>query len=81
MGMMPTLVETVERERKMHCSREEAARMLEGLRAAYQSLSPGMRWQVTSHVEKLAQAQSHLEEAKWQQQEEERQEKECFESV
>jgi len=38
--MMPTLIETIERGHRPHCSREEAARLLEGLRAAYQSL-PG----------------------------------------
>jgi FixJ family two-component response regulator len=37
--MMPTLIETLERGHGPHCSREEAARLLEGLRAAYQSLS------------------------------------------
>jgi len=38
-AMMPTLIETIERGHVPHCSREEAARLLEGLRAAYQSLT------------------------------------------
>jgi len=40
-GMMPTYTATIERERGLgpHCSREEAARLLGSLRAAYQSLS------------------------------------------
>jgi hypothetical protein len=37
--MMPTLLQTIERGHGPHCSREEAARLLEGLRAAYKSLS------------------------------------------
>jgi hypothetical protein len=53
-GMMPTYTATIERERGLgpHCSREEAARLLESLRAAYQSLSraekdlvKGVLWQ------------------------------------
>jgi len=52
--MMPTYTAKIERERgyRPHCSREEAARLLESLRAAYQSLSraeqdlvKGVLWQ------------------------------------
>jgi hypothetical protein len=37
--MMPTWTVPNEHSYRPHCSREEAARLLEGLRAVYQSLS------------------------------------------
>lgn len=54
---MPTLIETNEISRGPHCSREEAARLLEGLRAAYQSLSRAERGLVKGFVWQLERVQ------------------------
>ena len=60
--MMPTLIEmTIERGHGPHCSREEAARLLEGLRAAYQSLSHAERSLVKGTLLQMERVQAALE--------------------
>ena len=62
--MMPTLIENFECECLPCHSREEAARLLEALRAAYQGLSLVERGQISGHISKLARVQSTIEREK-----------------
>ncbi len=55
------MIETVERGQRPYRTREEAARLLEGLRMAYQGLSSEGRGQIKRFVERLAQMQSTIE--------------------
>ena len=51
---MPTLIESFEHNAMPYRAREQGARLLEGLRAAYQSLSPEMRHQVKGLIAGMA---------------------------
>jgi hypothetical protein len=55
--MMPSLIEVPEHIPMPHRTREEAAQLLEGLRAAYQSLSSADRGLFKSAVSHLARVQ------------------------
>jgi FixJ family two-component response regulator len=70
--MMPLLTETVEAAHGPHCTCEQARELLEGLRAAYQSLAPAERGLVKNMVWHAGRKQlmQEMEE-----------EKECFESL
>ncbi|PYV92730.1 MAG: hypothetical protein DMG90_03890 [Acidobacteria bacterium] len=70
--MMPQLIETFEQAPRACCSREQARALLEGLRAAYQSLSLADRSSAKSVIGR-AQREQSMQEI--------REEKECFESV
>ena len=56
-GMMPTSIESLERVHGPHCTREQAAELLEGLRLAYQSLSRAQQSLVKGIVGQLERAQ------------------------
>jgi hypothetical protein len=55
--MMPQLIETFEGSRGPQCTRQQARELLEGLRAAYQSLSLAERSLVKSVVGHMQRAQ------------------------
>ena len=55
--MMPQPVETLESSPRPRCTREQARELLEGLRAAYQSLSLAERMPVKSFVSQMGRAQ------------------------
>ena len=59
--MMPTLIEKMECEARPYRTREEAAQLLEELRAAYQELRSQERGQIKGHLAKLARVQSTME--------------------
>jgi FixJ family two-component response regulator len=67
--MTPTLITPIESGPRPRCSREQAARLLEELRAAYQSLSQAERDLVKTVVWQMERTQ-YTQEMK--------QEKECF---
>ena len=58
---MLTLTENTERKPMPYCTHEKAARLLEELRALYQTLSFEERGQVKSHFTELARVQSITE--------------------
>jgi len=60
-GMMPTLIENIEREPRPYRTREEASRILEELWAAYQGVGAEIRGQIKNHLSKLARVQSTIE--------------------
>jgi hypothetical protein len=64
-GMMMTITDTDQRHRVPCCTREEAARLLEELRAEYQRLSHQERAHVKSHFSELARMQS-ARESNWE---------------
>jgi hypothetical protein len=59
--MMPTLIENRERGLMPCCTREQAARLMEELRAQYQMLSPEVRNTVRLTFSRLAVAQMSME--------------------
>jgi len=60
-GMMPQLTETLESNPRPYCTREQARELLEGLRAAYQSLSLAERLLAKSFVSQMRRAQEQQE--------------------
>lgn len=70
--MMPSLMEIPKRVPIPHCTREEAAQLLESLRAVYQSLSFAERSLVKSLV--ASEERAHF-------MQEQQEEKECFVSA
>jgi hypothetical protein len=60
-GMMLSLIESPKHNPMPCCTREEAARLLEALRAEYQRLSPEVRGAVKAHLSRLADAQFSIE--------------------
>ena len=70
--MMPQLIQTLEGSPRPACTREQARELLEGLCAAYQSLSPAERSVVKGLVCQAQRAQAMAEVDR---------ESECFESV
>jgi hypothetical protein len=70
--MMPQLLETLKPADGRHCSREQARKLLEALRSAYQSLPFAERSLVKSVIEREQQEQAMQEI---------HEERECFESV
>jgi hypothetical protein len=53
-GMMPTLIENRERGSMPRRTREQAAQLLEELRAQYQMLAPELRTAVKTHLLKIS---------------------------
>jgi hypothetical protein len=59
--MMPTLTEINQGGARAYRTREEAARLLEELRAAYRDLSVPERSQIKNHIAKVATVQAATE--------------------
>jgi hypothetical protein len=59
--MMPTLTELNQCGARAYRTREEAARLLEELRAAYWDFSSPERSQIKNHIVKIANVQSATE--------------------